>query len=167
MASSKSGWFIVPFLLIACLQNFGQSGSDQKKQDVSLQLKNMMDSKKYRFLAISATSQKGRTVQLTSGYTLKLNGDSLSVDLPYYGRSYTSDYPATDLSIEFNTSQFSYAADSATKGGWNITIVPKNQPKANKIYMSVSSNGYCTVQVMSNTRQTVSFYGNMTAYDAR
>ena len=37
---------------------------------------------------------------------------------------------ASDLSIQFNTSQFSYIADTTKKGGWEITIGPKNQPRA-------------------------------------
>ena len=124
MYSSRYFRLLLPLLSIICLQSIAQSGN------ANAQLKTMLDSKKFRFLATSATSQRGKTVQLTSEYFLKLNGDSLSVDLPYYGRSYSSDYGSTDLSIQFDTYQFTYDVDSTKKGGWNISIIPKNQPKA-------------------------------------
>jgi hypothetical protein len=161
MYSSRYYRLLLPLLTIICLQSIAQSGN------ANAQLKTILDSKKFRFHATSATSQRGKTVQLTSEYFLKLNGDGLSVDLPYYGRSYSSDYGSTDLSIQFNTNQFTYDIDSTKKGGWNISIVPKNQPRASKIYLSITTSGYCTTQVTSNSRTAVSFYGSITAYDAR
>jgi hypothetical protein len=54
--------------MLICLQGFSQSGADQKKQDEFNQLKSQMDGKKFRFHAVSATSMKGMTRQLTSDY---------------------------------------------------------------------------------------------------
>jgi hypothetical protein len=167
MAPCKHRRLLLPFFMLFCLSGGAQSGTDQKNQDKYVQLKSLIDSKKYQFHAISATSMKGRTIQLTSPYFLKINNDSLQSDLPYYGRSYTADYPATDLSIRFNSNQFTYTADTTKKSGWEITIQPKNESKANKINMSVSSSGYCTLHISSNSRQPISYYGFITAYDAR
>jgi hypothetical protein len=88
------------------------------------------------------------------------------VDLPYYGRSFTTSYPPTDISVRFNTNQFDYVADSSKKGGWEITIKPKNESSASKIYMSVTTSGYCNMQISSNSSQPISYYGTITAYDA-
>jgi hypothetical protein len=153
--------------MLICLQGFSQSRADQKKQDEFNQLKSQMDGKKFRFHALSATSMKGMTRQLTSDYFLKLNKDSLSVDLPYYGRSFTTNYPPTDLTTEFKTTQFTYKSDTLKKGGWEITIVPKNQANASKISLSVTTSGYCTVRVSSNSREPISYYGTITDYDYR
>jgi hypothetical protein len=166
MASAKFCRLLL-LLSVICMQGLAQSGTDSKKQSANDRIKALIESKKFSFHPTSATSQKGRAVQLTSEYYIKLNNDTLRVDLPYYGRAYTTDYGSTDQSIRFKTNQFTYTSDSAKKGGWDITIVPKNQSKASKIYMSVSAGGYCTTQVMSNSRTTVSFYGNIAAYDNR
>ena len=167
MSLFKFSRLILPLLTIVCLNGKAQSGVNQKKQDKYAQLKNLIDSKKYSFHALSATSMKGRTVQLTTEYLLKLNNDSLSVDLPYFGRSFTTDYPPTDLSIRFNSKKLDYLVGSSKKGGWEITIKPKNEPKANSIDMSITASGYCTVQVTSNSREPISFYGTITPYDAQ
>ena len=167
MLSFKFQRLLLSFLILMCTYSNAQTAADQKKQDKNAQLKNMIDSKHFQFQALSATSMKGKTIQLSSEYYLKLNKDSLNVDLPYYGRSYTADYPGTDVSVRFKSNQFSYSSDSTKKGGWEITIIPKNEPRANKIYMAVTSSGYCTVNIGSNTRQSISYYGYIKDYDAR
>ena len=157
---------LLPILMLICLQGFSQSAAEQKKQDQYNQLKSQIESRKFRFHALSATSMKGVTRQLTSDYFLKLNKDSLSVDLPYFGRSFTTNYPPTDLSIEFKSTQFSYKSDTLKKGGWDITIVPKNESNASKISLSITTSGYCTVRVSNNSREPISYYGTITDYDS-
>jgi Domain of unknown function (DUF4251) len=167
MSPSKYSKLLLPLLMLICLQGFSQSDAEQKTQDEFNRLKSQMDARKFRFHAQSATSMKGMTRQLTSEYFLKLNKDSLSVDLPYYGRSFTTNYPPTDLTTEFKTTQFSYKSDTLKKGGWEITIVSKNQANASKISLSVTTSGYCTVRVSSNSREPISYYGTITDYGSR
>lgn len=162
---SKYFRLLLPLIVFACLQGFSQSGVEQKKQDQYNYLKSQIDAKKFRFHALSATSMKGMTRQLTSEYFLKLNKDSLFVELPYYGRSFTTSYPPTDVTTEFKTTQFSYKSDTLKKGGWDITIVPKNQSNAAKISLSITTSGYCTLRVSSNTREPISYYGTITDYE--
>jgi Domain of unknown function (DUF4251) len=164
MAYTKFGCILIPLLTILCLNSEAQSNSDQKKQDQFTRLKSMIDSKTFRFHAQSATSMKGRTKQLSSEYYLKINQDSLYVDLPYYGRAYSSGYPGTDLGFQFISKDFSYAADTTKKGGWDITIMPKNEAKVNSIYLSISSSGYCSVRISSSNRDPISYYGTITEY---
>ncbi len=154
MLSYKFHRLLLPFLInYLSIDSIAQYGTDQKKLDKQAQLKTMHRFKDiFGFMPLSATSMKGKTVQLTSEYSLKLNKDSLNVDLPYYGRSYTADYPGTDVSVRFKTNQFTYSSDTTKKGGWEITIIPKNEPKANKIYMAVTSSGYCTVTYQQQYR---------------
>jgi Domain of unknown function (DUF4251) len=167
MFPAKYSRFLLPLLTLICLQSFAQSGAEQKKQDQFAQLKSQIDSRKFRFHALSATSMKGMTRQLTSEYFLKLNNDSLSVDLPYFGRSFSTSYPPTDLSTEFKSTQFSYKSDTLKKGGWDISIIPKNESNASKISLSITISGYCTVRVNSNSREPISYYGTITDYDSK
>jgi hypothetical protein len=167
MFSCKFQRFLLVFLTFIYISGNAQTSTDQKKQDKHAQLKTMIDSRYFQFHALSATSMKGRTVQLSSEYILKMNKDSLDVDLPYYGRSYTADYPGTDVSVRFKSNQFTYSADSTKKGGWEITIIPKNESKANKINLSITSSGYCSMNISSNSRQAISYYGYIKEYDAR
>jgi hypothetical protein len=153
---------IFSLLALMSLQGKAQKGDD--KPDI----KSLIESRNYSFYAQSATSQRGKTVQLTSEYFLKLNKDSLKVDLPYYGRAYSTSYPGNnDLAMHFESQDFSYKVDTVKKGGWNITINPNKEPKASAIYLSVSASGYCTVRIVSNNRDQISYYGTITAYNNR
>lgn len=169
MLSCNLKRMLMPVLTLICLSGKAQSDADQKKQDQYAELKSLIDSKQYSFIAQSATTMKGKTIQLnSSGYFLKLNQDSLFVDLPYYGRAYSTDYPGnSDMGIHFISVKFTYTADTAKKGGWDITIKPKNDNKVNAIFMSVSTSGYSTVRINSNNRDPISFYGTIAGNSSR
>jgi hypothetical protein len=166
MSTLKFTRLLLPLFLIIQGQGMGQSTADQKKIDEYNQLKNRIESKKFYFHAQSATTQKGKTIQLTSEYFLKLNNDSLQADLPYYGRAYSAPYSSSDQALGFKTTEFKYSADSTKKGGWNILIEPKNV-SVSKINLSVTSSGYCTMHVISNSRSPISFYGTIHDYKYR
>lgn len=157
----KRMWMAV--FTILSLSGQAQSSKDQEKQHQHDQLKSFIDSRQYIFLAQSAMTMKGRTIQLNSGgYFLKLMQDSLQVDLPYYGRATSTDYPASnDMGIRFHAVQFAYTADTTKKGGWNINIKQIKDSKVSAIFISVSSSGYCTVRVNSMNRDPISFYGTI------
>jgi hypothetical protein len=155
---------LLPCLTLLYLHGSAQSNSDQAKQSSYQKLKRGIDSKQFHFLATSATTSKGRTLQLSGGYFIFLGGDSLTVALPFFGTGYqSSHYGASkeDAGINFHTHQFSYKADTTKKGGWGITIQPDGQSSASKIYLSITSTGSCRTSVSSSGRSTMTFYGNV------
>jgi hypothetical protein len=159
MSYTQIGRLIFLFVPFLCLKGEAQSGIDQKKSSIS----SIIQSRNYGFSAISATTQRGKTIQLSYGYHLKVMNDSLSVYLPYYGRADNAGYQSSnDMGVEFNSNDFTYTADSTKKQGWEITIKP-NGVKVMAIYMSISSNGYTTVRVNSKNRDPISYYGTITA----
>jgi hypothetical protein len=167
MSFHKFNRILLPALILFCLKGATQTPAEQKKADAYAQLKSWIESKKFRFKAQSATPQRGRTINLTTEYFLQINNDSLSVELPYYGRAYSSSYPGTNSPLSFKSTHFSYVADTLKKGGWNIQIQPKDNTDVNKINLEITTSGYCTVRVSSNTRDMISFYGTIAQYGMR
>ncbi|PWT95024.1 MAG: hypothetical protein C5B52_18815 [Bacteroidetes bacterium] len=129
----------------------------QAKQD-SL-IRQLVESQDYDFVAQSAIPTGGRTLQLTSDYTLKVRKDSLIADLPYYGKAFTADIGGTGGGITFKTTDFSYEKKDGKKGSWDITIKPKDVTSTNQMSLHISSAGYASIMVMSNSRENISFYG--------
>ncbi len=158
MRSTKLRWIVFALLLTSYFKNEAQNNGETNKINP---LKDLIESKRYRFHPLSANTSKGRTIQITSEYFLIVHQDSLQVDLPYFGQSYTAEYGGGDQGFQFKSLDFSYTSDTTKKGGWEITIVPKNESKANKIFISVGSGGYGTVNVLSNSRQSISYYGTI------
>jgi len=159
MLSNTIVRMLIPLLASISINSNAQSGDDQKKTD----LKSIVQSGNYSFIAQSTTTNKGRTIQLSYGYDLKLINDSLYVYLPYYGRAYNTAYSSnSDNGIQFISHDFIYSADSTKKQGWEITIKPKGV-KVSAIYLSITSNGYCTARIISNDRDPISYYGTIKA----
>jgi hypothetical protein len=146
------------------LHSSAQSNAEQTKQTSYQKIKRGVEAKQFHFLATSATGSRGRTTQLTGGDFIFVGGDSLTVSLPFFGTdNQSSHYGASkeDAGINFHTHEFSYKADTTKKGGWDITIQPKGQKSASRIYLSITSTGSCRASVSSSGRSNMTFYGNV------
>lgn len=129
-------------------------------------VKQLVESKQFTFHAQSAQPLSGQSRQLTSEYDLKLMIDSLSTYLPYFGRAYNPPYPG-EGGIKFSSTEFDYKAKAKKKGNWEISISPRDNRDVRQMSLSISSSGYASLTVNSNTRQPISFYGYITANKGR
>ena len=124
------------------------------------QLRQMIDSSNFIFKATSAKPQSSPSKVLTTGeYDLAVSKNKIVSFLPYFGRAYTAP-PGEDGGIKFTSVDFKYTAEKS-KNGWRITIIPKDVTSISKLYLDVSTGGYATLQVTSNNRQSISYYGVM------
>lgn len=94
-----------------------------------------------------------------SQYDLTIKKDSIVAYLPYYGRAYTATMNPDDSGIKFKSKDFTYTNTKKKKGGWIITIVPKDVKDSQKLTLNVSESGYATLDATNNNRQPISFYG--------
>ena len=131
----------------------------QDKKDKETTIKNIVEARKYVFSAESAQPSSGRLRQLTYGYQLEVNGDTVKADLPYFGRAYSAPVDASDGGIHFTTYDFDYTTTPGKKGGWRVLIKPKGNVDARQLDLDISSNGRTYLQVISNNRQPISFTG--------
>lgn len=92
-------------------------------------------------------------------YQLKVTKDSLQADLPYYGRAYTASMNPNDSGIKFKSKKFAYDTAKKKKSGWTINIKPQDTREVQSMVLSVSENGYASLSVNSNNRQTITFNG--------
>jgi hypothetical protein len=136
-----------------------QSEKQQKEAQEKVALKDLINSQHYMFLPQSMLPLTGRTMQVTYGYDLRVISDTLNVYLPYAGKAFTVDYANNSGGIKFKTSSFDYVKKDAKKDGWDISITPKNIITVSKLILHVSSTGYASLLVTSNTRDNVSFNG--------
>ena len=119
--------------------------------------------REFVFVPQSATSQNGRTRQLTSEYFLKISADTIESSLPFFGVAYAAPIDPSSSGIDFITRDFIYSEKPQKKGGWMISIRFKNQESASLANLSVSASGWATLTVNANNRQSMSFYGYITA----
>lgn len=121
-------------------------------------LKNSLAAKTFTFKAQTAWPLRGNVVQLTPGFDMKVLGDSINTYLPYFGRAYQANYNGNGGGISFTSTRFEYKLKES-KSGWELLIKPGDVKDIQQLIYTVSTNGYATLQVFSNTRQAISFYG--------
>jgi|SRR5882757_1320131 len=145
---------------------YAQTTKADKQAEKTAAIKNLVDSQNYVFKAQSAMPMSGRTRQLTSDYDLKVTHSQVVSYLPYFGRAYTAPIDPSQGGIQFTSKDFDYSVVARKKGGWDIQIKPKDYRDVQQLSLSISENGYATLQVTSTNRQAISFNGYITAIKA-
>lgn len=135
----------------------------QKKETVA----DWIQHKTFSFRAQSATSMQGRTIQLTTEYRVDVAPEAALAYLPYFGRAYSAPISTTDGGIKFTSKDYTYTVKQRKKGGWDVTLVPKDAKGVRQLFFSISENGYASLQVTSQNRQPISFYGTIQAPKSR
>jgi hypothetical protein len=134
------------------------SGAFAQKNDA---IAGWIEHKTFVFRAQSATAMRGRTVQLTTEYRVDVSPDAAVAYLPYFGRAYSAPIGTNDGGIKFTSKDYSYTVKQRKKGGWDVTLTPKDAKGVRQLFFSISENGYASLQVTSQNRQPISFYGTI------
>jgi len=137
-------------------------GSAAFAQNKESDIKKSVESKSFIFHAQTALPLSGSTRQLTSDYDLKVSENSITSYLPFFGRAYSVNYGSTNGGFEFTSTKFDYSSEPRKKGGWEISIKPKDVQDFKEFFLTLSSDGYGTLQAISNNRQAISFNGYIT-----
>jgi hypothetical protein len=148
------------FLLAAAMTltaAYGQEGVKKKEKEVVTE--EMIASKNFVFKAQSALPLGGRSIQLTSDYDLRVSKDTLVSYLPYFGRAFVAPVNPSEGGIRFTSTSFDYRVKERRKGGWEITLLPKDVREVRQLFLNVSKGGYASLQVSSNNRQPITFNG--------
>jgi len=151
------------WLAIIALALFPVAVQAQNKKEKKAQIKSLIEAQNYVFKAQTALPSAGSTRQLTTDFDLRISKDTIISDLPYFGRAYTAPLNPSEGPLQFTSTDFQYSVANRKKGGWNITITPKDVQDPRQLNLSVFDNGSASVVVTSYNRQPISFNGYVTA----
>lgn len=154
----RIGW-----LIIVAVALFPLAALTQNKKDKQAQIKNMVEARNYVFKAQTAIPTAGSVRQLNSDFDLRVSKDTIVSDLPYFGRAYTAPINPSEGPLRFTSTDFQYTATGKKKGGWDITITPKDRQDPRQLTLTIFENGTASVVVTSYNRQPISFNGYVTA----
>lgn len=121
----------------------------------------LVEAKTYVFKANTALPQRGNSIPLTSFYTLQVSPDTVIADLPYFGRAFVAPINPADGGIKFTSTKFAYESEDGKKGRHEILIKPEDTRDTRQLRLTISENGYATLNVTSNSRDNISFYGTV------
>jgi hypothetical protein len=160
-------FFLLSFFVLNGSEGYAQSAKTTREQKTATKkqdIKKMMDSQNFVFMAQMAMPQGWSTIQLNYNYNVTISRDSVDCYLPYYGRAYVAPLNPTDptqTGIQFKSKKFDYK-NGNKKSGWEVTIVPHDVKETRQMILTVSDLGYANLNVISNNRQPISFNGYIT-----
>lgn len=147
-------------LLVLGLGSFAQTSVKPKESEKAKKIKELISSRNYQFQAQTVFPMSGRTRQIGGeGYDVTVTKDTVNSYLPYFGRAYAAPIDPSRGGIQFISKDFEYTEAPGKKGGWDITIKPKDVRDVQQFFLSVSEDGYASLQVTSTNRQAISFNG--------
>lgn len=157
--------FIALILFITGCSALSSSTNNEEKAAQFEQTAALIESGNYEYTIRSASPSGGRTIQITSSYTLEVEDGIYKAYLPYYGRAYNASYGGNG-GVEFEGEPDNL---SVTKDDKKQTITVKfnikNRDENYDCMLLVTSSGYGTLNVTSSKRQNISYYGTVAAND--
>lgn len=149
---------ILFFALIIPLLFFSCTSSKKIVQLNSDDVRNMVDSSRFDFVAERVNPLRGSTRYLTSPYDVIVKKDSVVCYLPFFGRAYQAPVDLSKGGIEFTSTNFSYQSNSKD-GSWDVLVKPNDYQNVQQLLFNISANGTATLNVVNTNRDPISFYG--------
>ena len=119
-----------------------------------------IENRQFRFVAQSAIPLSGPKIDLTSVYDLKVDSMQVESYLPFFGRAYHVDYGSADGGIKFKEQARSLDVRfNERKKTYLISLEVDTHKDNYKIHISAGLSGYAHVNVLSNNRQAIGYYG--------
>ena len=131
----------------------------QDSTKTSATAKDWVEQQNFIFTPQTALPMRGRTVHLNSYFDCRVSKDSLVSNLPYYGRSYSASINPSENGLNFVSTKFDYTVKPRKKGGWEVSIKPKDANDVREMDFTIFENGSASLYVNSNNREAISFNG--------
>jgi hypothetical protein len=156
-------FFIAVLFLLSCTAT-KETGSERKQKRLEKKLaeqeivKKAVESRRYiiRMNKIFMTGGYGVDLVPRSNYII-IDGDIASVSLAYIGRSFTS-RPISGINFNGHTIKYAMKNDES-KGVYNIDLRVEKSSDIFDLYISIGSEGYCSVSINNANIQSVSYRG--------
>ncbi|WP_343303614.1 DUF4251 domain-containing protein [Chitinophaga niabensis] len=152
------------FRSILCLSAalfFMVTSSNAQDSLLASAIKQRLDKQNFRFFVQAVMPPGGQTTSVPGeNYTFRVQGDSLLVNLPYYGRSTHVYADNSQIGFTFKWGKFDYKLQERKKS-WNITFRQRNSPDVSYMVLNVLKTGEATLYVEPRNKQPISYLGNI------
>ena len=109
---------------------------------------------------IIADPRRGRTVHLSSPYSVEIRNDSVISYLPFYGRAYSIPYGGGEGLI-FQAPLDEYEMEMNKKGTAKVKFTARSPEDKFTFNLTIYSNGSASINVNMQNRESISFSGEM------
>ena len=152
--------FLIGIVLTIGGQSLYSQNKKERKEQKAKDIKEMIESGRFTIDVDRALPMGGRTVNLTTPYSLEMRGDSAISYLPYFGRAYSLPYGGGD-GMRFEESITDYQCSFNKKGTAQIQFRTRSDDDTFAFSVQVFSNGSATINVTPVNKQNITFYGEL------
>ncbi len=151
-----TGWMLLAVFLSGAQELTVKQRKAQKEQE----MRELIGSRQFRFVARAVIPMSGPRVDLTSVYDLKMDSTSVEAWLPFYGRAYHVEYGGRDGGVKFRgeVKEMDVRYHQRKKIYQFIFRVDTDKDRY-QVRLSAGLSGYADVSISSNNRQGISYYG--------
>ena len=115
---------------------------------------------RWDFTADYAQPSYGRSRNITGSYYVQCRKDTLIVALPYYGKLNSAAGANNDNPLDFKITDFKLTKEIRKKGGWLVTIKPKNS-EVQSMSFTFFDNGSAQANFIMTNRTGINFTGKV------
>ena len=152
--------FLMGVVLFLGGQSLYSQTKKEKKEQKAKDIKEMIDEQRFTIDVDRALPMGGRTVHLTTPYSLEMRGDSAISYLPYFGRAYSLPYGGGD-GLRFEESITDYQSSFDKKGTARIKFVTRTKEDTFRFDVQVFSTGSAIISVTPTNRQSITYQGEL------
>jgi hypothetical protein len=130
------------------------------KNERAQAVKKQIEDRHYTIKVNRMLPMSGRARELTTTYSLTINGDTINSHLPYFGTAYSVPYGGGQ-GLVFEAPITVYSMNFDAKGAANISIQTRSEDDSYTYRIQIFDNGSTTIYVTPSNRQAITFYGNV------
>lgn len=138
---------------------FAQS-KEEKKEQKEKEVKELIDKSRFTIEVDRALPMGGKSLNLTSSYSLEMRGDSVISHLPYFGRAYAVPYGGGE-GLLFTEVITDYSLSYDKKGTAKIRFHARTEEDNYTFNVEVFKNGSSVIRVAPVNRQSITYYGEL------
>jgi hypothetical protein len=149
------------FALLISMVLYSCSSSKSTVKLNSDEVRDIVDSSRFVFVAERVNPLRGASRYLTSRYDVVVKKDTVNCYLPYFGRAYQAPMDPSKGGIQFTSTNFSYNLTAKSNNQWEVTIRPNDYMDVQQLYFNIFENGTASLNVVSAHRDAISFTGHI------
>ena len=152
---------LVLVTLLLGLAGFQQESKKEKKARQQLEMAQLIESGRFRFVARSANSDLGNFNQLTSNYDMTFDSLCIKAFLPYFGQAYSVPYGGSG-GVKFDlTAEKIDRIWSERRKLYTISTKVADSDDSYSIQLTAGLSGFADLKINFRNRRWISYTGNI------
>jgi len=162
--------YAITFLLFLCVSlSYGQKNKGHDDETKHNEIKELIKSGSYVFEADKTFKYRGGMVDLTTNPNyVKIDGNEVEADLPFFGETYQVHDMSGDAGINFKGEMLNYKeTPDDKKGKVDIRFEVETQNDKYTCFLTVHYSGEATLNVSSMSKSNARYLGEVQEMDQK